>query len=90
MLGLSQVQSYISDKINLIGPPYASEEVEAVFPRYNELENAVRFIWDHETSKKYCAAAGLKGKEFEKEWSARFKANHWQLRRDAINENNYY
>ncbi|MEA2469718.1 MAG: hypothetical protein QOE38_717 [Thermoleophilaceae bacterium] len=86
--GLEQIQTYQSDKVSMMLPPYAGEEQEALARESVAAAERGAFGWTREEAWRYFEAGGGDPGEFEAAWERRVAENRAEA--DAIVAGTYH
>ncbi|MEA2481347.1 MAG: hypothetical protein QOJ07_3269 [Thermoleophilaceae bacterium] len=77
--GLTGIQTYMSDKVSLMLPPYESEEQQALAGEYAAGAERGAFGWTREEASRWYSAGGGGAESFEPAWARRVAENRAQV-----------
>jgi SAM-dependent methyltransferase len=77
--GLGGIQTYMSDKVSLMLPPYESEEQQALAREYASAAERGAFGWTREEAWRWYSAGGGDAESFEPAWARRVAENRAQV-----------
>jgi SAM-dependent methyltransferase len=80
--GVERIETYMSDKVSLMLPPYDTEEQRALAGEYADGLERGAFGWTREEAWRYYSAGGGSADDFEGAWQRRVAENRAQV--DAI------
>jgi protein-L-isoaspartate O-methyltransferase len=86
--GLGRIQTYQSDKVSMMLPPYATEEQQALAQESAAAAERGAYGWTREEASRYHAAGGGEPAEFESGWARLVAENRADL--DAIAAGSYH
>jgi hypothetical protein len=66
--GAEQIEAYLSDKITLLVPPYASDSERAVVEEMTEMRRRNFWIWSEDDTRRYFLAGGGGAEDFGGFW----------------------
>lgn len=77
--GIQQIETYMSDKVSLMLPPYATEEQRALAADYAGALERGAFGWTREEAWRYYSAGGGSADDFDGAWERRVAENRAQV-----------
>jgi SAM-dependent methyltransferase len=86
--GLEQIETYMSDKVSLMLPPYETEEQRALASEYEQALERGAFGWTREEAWRYYSAGGGDADSFELAWGRRVAENRAQV--EAIRDGTFH
>jgi hypothetical protein len=86
--GLERIETYMSDKVSLMLPPYESEEQRALAGEYAAALERGAFGWTREEAWRYYSAGGGAADAFEDAWARRVAENRAQV--EAIADGTFH
>src|SRR3954470_22033799 len=86
--GLTDIQTYMSDKVSLMLPPYKSEEQQALAREYAAGAERGAFGWTREEAWRWYSAGGGDASSFEPAWARRVAENRAQV--EAIADGTFH
>ncbi len=67
-LDVEQIESYLSDKVTMLLPPYASAHAHALVRETGEMNRRDFWIWSREDARRYFLAGGGAAEAFDGRW----------------------
>jgi hypothetical protein len=86
--GLERIETYMSDKVSLMLPPYETEEQRALASEYATGAERGAFGWTRDEAWRYYSAGGGDPDTFEAAWARRVGENRAQV--DAIADGTFH
>jgi SAM-dependent methyltransferase len=86
--GLTGIQTYMSDRVSLMLPPYESEEQQALAREYAAGAERGAFGWTREEAWRWYSAGGGSADAFEGAWERRVAENRAQV--EAITDGTFH